>query len=338
VTYQEDLVSVVTPCYNGAASVAETIESVRAQTFPRVEHIVVDDRSTDSSWEVIQAYGSLVRAVRLERNRGGSHARNTGAALARGAYLMFLDADDLLRPDAIASLVAAVQGERHAIGVCRWRRLRLVDDAWQTFDPEIPFPPPSGALRGWLEGIWVPPCAVLWRRDAYELTDGWDETLTLNDDGDLMMRALVRNATLRVAAGGMALYRSHPMSAQVSVSGGVYFEEKLRSQIRIFARLEAQLEQAGRLPRYRRSLSIAYHRVALDGFKIGYVDVARECVAHGVRLAGPQAISPTRLGRLLTQLIGLERKERVVQGLARLGIMSPLRKQFLERRRRVLAR
>ena len=68
------------------------------------------------------------------------------------------------------------------------------------------------------------------------------------------------------------------------------------------------------------------------------MEVARACVAEGVRLAGSQAVSPTRIGRLLAFLLGLERKERVVQGLARLGIMTPLRRQFLERRQRVLAR
>jgi glycosyltransferase involved in cell wall biosynthesis len=337
VTYQDDLVSVITPCYNGATSVAETIESVRAQTYSRVEHIVVDDCSTDASWEVIQRYRDQVRAVRLERNRGGSHARNSGAQLAGGAYLMFLDADDVLRPDAIASLVAAVRDERQAIGVCRWQRLRMLDDGWRTFDSEIPFPPPSDALRGWLEGIWVPPCAVLWRRDAYELADGWDESLTLNDDGDLMMRALAAGAALRVASGGTALYRSHPPSTRLSVSGGVFFEEQLRSQIRIFGRLERLLDRAGRLSEYKRSLSIAYHRVALDGFMVGHDSVARDCIAHGVRLAGPQVVSPTPLGRFITRLIGLERKERLASGLARFGLMTPLRRRFIRRRQYVLA-
>ena len=227
--YREDLVSVITPCYNAVATIAETIESVAAQRYPHVEHIVVDDGSTDGSWDVIEQYRDRIRAVRLERNQGGSHARNTGAALADGAFLMFLDADDLLLLDAVASLVRAVQGEPNAIGVCPWRRLRMVDGQWKRVESEIPFPPPSDALKGWLEGIWVPPCAVLWRRDAFALTGGWDETLTLNDDGDVMMRALVRGASLRVAHEGTALYRSHPLSAQISVSGGVYFDDKLRS-------------------------------------------------------------------------------------------------------------
>src|SRR5690242_9351310 len=91
------LVSVITPCYNAAPFVLETLATVRAQTYGAVEHIVVDDASTDASWELVR-HAPGVRAYRLERNRGGAHARNVGVGHARGEYLMFLDADDLLAP------------------------------------------------------------------------------------------------------------------------------------------------------------------------------------------------------------------------------------------------
>jgi glycosyltransferase involved in cell wall biosynthesis len=89
-TARMNLVSIITPCYNAAPFVAETIESVVAQTYPRIEHIVIDDGSADGSWEVIERYASRVTALRLERNRGGSYARNRGAELARGEFLMLM--------------------------------------------------------------------------------------------------------------------------------------------------------------------------------------------------------------------------------------------------------
>jgi O-antigen biosynthesis protein len=325
--YEPGLVSVITPCYNAARFVAETIESVAAQTYPSVEHILVDDGSTDESWAVIESFGNRIKGVRLEPNRGGSYARNRGAELARGDYLMFLDADDVLAPGTAASLVEAVRDKKNAIGVCPWRRLTLINGFWRIVPSGIPFPPPQDSLQGWLEGVWVPPCAVLWRRDVYNLTDGWDEELTLNDDGDLMMRALVEGARLVVAEKGEALYRGHPPS-RVTVSGGVYSQSKLRSQIRILERLEARLDGLGRLSDYRVALGIAYQRWALTGFQVGHTEVARELLRRGEHHAGRQGLCPTLIGRALTIVVGMEWKERLAEGLGRYGILTPKRRKL----------
>jgi len=113
------LVSVVTACHNAEPFVAETIESVLAQTYRAVEQILVDDASTDGSWSVIERYTAAhpdrVRALRLETNRGGCFARNRGAEQARGELLMFLDADDLISPDSVAALVEVVRDVPRAL-------------------------------------------------------------------------------------------------------------------------------------------------------------------------------------------------------------------------------
>ncbi|MFL5575750.1 MAG: glycosyltransferase family 2 protein, partial [Gemmatimonadaceae bacterium] len=144
------LVSVVTPCYNAAAYVAETVASVAAQTYRPVEHVVVDDGSTDGSWDVVRGFGDRVRAVRLERNGGGSRARNRGAALARGEYLMFLDADDLIEADTIDALVSAARGRPSSVAVCAWARLAWSEGAWRPAPADAPFPPAPDPLQGWL--------------------------------------------------------------------------------------------------------------------------------------------------------------------------------------------
>src|SRR6478672_2527613 len=125
------LVSIVTPCYNAAPFIAETITSVSAQTYPLIEHIVVDDGSRDESWSIISSFADRTTTVRLEKNRGGSHARNRGAELAQGEFLMFLDADDVLSPGVIAALVDALQNHSVAVAACHWRRLRqAIDGSW----------------------------------------------------------------------------------------------------------------------------------------------------------------------------------------------------------------
>ena len=99
----DPLVSVVIPVYNGAAFVAQAIESVREQTYPNVEVVVVDDGSTDELGVIADAFAAKDPRVRVihKPNGGLSAARNSGIANARGAFLNFLDADDLILPDKI---------------------------------------------------------------------------------------------------------------------------------------------------------------------------------------------------------------------------------------------
>ena len=102
------LVSVITPVYNAASRLVETLASVRAQTFADWEHLLVDDGSTDDSVAVIEAAAredDRIHLLRSSRNSGPSRARNAAIDLAAGRYLAFLDADDLWLPDKLARSV-----------------------------------------------------------------------------------------------------------------------------------------------------------------------------------------------------------------------------------------
>ncbi len=337
-------VTVVTPCHNAEPFIAETIESVLAQTYPQVEHVIVDDASTDGSWEIVRRYTGRyperVRAIRLPENRGGCHARNRGVEAAGGELLVFLDADDVIASGTLKALADAVRDQPLAVAFCPWLRLRRnAAGAWETGPADAPLPEadPDAALRGWVEGTaWAPPCAVLWRRDAYDLTGGWDESLTLNDDGDLMMRALAQGARPVRAAGGEALYRWHDAS-HVSVSQTFLQEHKLRSQVRVLDKLAAILTRQERLAAFAPSLGLGYQRAALLGFQSGHRELARACLRRGEELGSRRPVSPTAAGRLVVRVLGLERKEMLVQTLARLGIMSPQRRRLLQMQRTLAA-
>lgn len=92
--------SVIIPAYNSAATLARAIESVRAQSWPAHEIIVVDDGSTDATAEIARQFGEDVRLIQ-QPNSGVSAARNAGAAAASGDWLAFLDADDWYAPERI---------------------------------------------------------------------------------------------------------------------------------------------------------------------------------------------------------------------------------------------
>jgi glycosyltransferase involved in cell wall biosynthesis len=325
----DPLVSVVTPCHNAEAFIGETIESVAAQSHQPVEHVIVDDGSSDGSWAVIQRY-ACVRAERLPVSRGASHARNRGAALATGEFLMFLDADDLLAPDALAALVAALRDRPEAIAHVPWRR--LIGDRERPPEVGRPSPDTDAALREWLAGrAWVPPCAVLWPRGVFERSGRWDEELTVDDDGELMRRVLARGVPLVAAEGGAALYRTHG-AGRVSLSqNAAHLRSSSKSAI---DRLAADLEHQGRLAEFASAVGTAYQRVALAAFQEGQHDLGEECQVLAARLGGRADVSRTVLGRALVRMLGLERKERVVQWLARRRIASPGRRTSMRRRER----
>jgi glycosyltransferase involved in cell wall biosynthesis len=100
------LVSIVIDNHNYARYVGAAIESALAQTYETIEIIVVDDGSTDGSRSIIAAYAGRLTII-FQDNRGQSGAFNTGFEASKGEIVMFLDSDDLLRPDAVAEIVAA---------------------------------------------------------------------------------------------------------------------------------------------------------------------------------------------------------------------------------------
>jgi glycosyltransferase involved in cell wall biosynthesis len=310
-----ETVSVIIPCYNAAPFVGEAIRSVLAQDWPHTEIIVVDDASTDGSWEAIERYRPRIQALRLAENGGAAAARNRGVALSRGGWLMFLDADDRLSPDALRWMMETARREPGAMVHCGWRYLVRERESWV---PRLPprHVPTGDALRDWLEGGFVPTCSLLWPRAVFAAAGGWDEALTLNDDGDLAMRALASGVRLVRADGGEGLYRRHG-AERMSMSTDVGGEAKIRSGMRVLEKVSYVLYTQGRLDAYRAPIGAAYRELALYAFRAGRSALGRECLAHAGDGAGRGTGARTLGGRVLTRVLGLEGKERIAAALGR---------------------
>ncbi len=327
-----ELVSVITPSYNTGAFLREAIESVLGQTYRPIEAIVVDDGSTDSTGEVVRSFGDRITGIRQE-NAGVCQARSRGVAAARGRYLLFLDADDVLSPDMIEWSVKLLREEPDAIAASKWRRLIRRGADWVKVRAEVPLPAADiDPLDAWLHGAWFPPCCLVWRRETFDRIGGWDEELTgSNEDGDLVFRALVNGVRLGITQGGEAFYRSHGQES-VSLSSDVVSEHRLRSRMRVLDKLAANLEARGSLARHAEALGFAWQCLALNGFR-DHPALARECQRRGESYGGRQPVSRTFPGRLLARLVGLERKEALVEFLARHGIATRERRRFARLRR-----
>jgi hypothetical protein len=108
--------SIVLPCHDAAATLAATVDSVRAQTRTDWELICVDDGSTDETPLILEALAAQDARIRVtrQRNAGPSRARNAGALIARGRLLAFLDADDLWHRDKLASALSVLTRDPRA--------------------------------------------------------------------------------------------------------------------------------------------------------------------------------------------------------------------------------
>ena len=256
-------ISVIVPVLDAEAYIAQTLRSALNQTMPPAEIIVVDNGSRDASVTIARSFGGIVRTI-VAPEGGAASARNAGAALASGDALMFLDADDLLGPTALEELSAALGERPGAIACCPWMRYELSDGCWLASPASCaPRRRRHDDLAAWLTGWYHPPCAVLWSRSAFEASDGWDPQSSVNDDGDLMMRAFVSGTQLVRTSGGTAYYRRLPGDA-VSLSGRRRTRPGLEARLRVLDRIAERLTQAGRISRYHAPLAEAYDDILRD--------------------------------------------------------------------------
>ncbi len=115
--YIDDLVSLITPAYNAAAYIAETIESVLVQTYPNWEMLIVNDCSKDNTVEIVQSYAEKdkrIKLINLKQNSGAAVARNTAIQNAKGRYIAFLDSDDLWKKEKLQKQIDFMQQNGYA--------------------------------------------------------------------------------------------------------------------------------------------------------------------------------------------------------------------------------
>lgn len=199
------LVSVITPCYRQGVYLAAAIDSVLAQTHRAVEMIVVNDGSDDETDAVAGRYADRITYL-CQENRGQSAARNAGLKRATGQYVLFLDADDLLHPKALAWLVEAARGEDNVLCVMGHRFFRQdpvpIEEEWTP-------PPVASILPDLIRLNLGPPHGYLSPRRLVEAVGGFDERLQGCEDWDLWLRLGGRGACLRVVPRIGAYYRRH---------------------------------------------------------------------------------------------------------------------------------
>lgn len=201
-------ISVIIPCYNSSAYLAESIDSALSQTHPASEVIVVDDGSTDSSPEIMAHYGDRIRVVR-QANAGLPAARNAGINQSTGEWLAFLDSDDWWDPDFLLKTARAMESTDAALVYTGWQNIGAPPPYHEPFVPEdYEQSQPSKAARLIRSTGW-PVHAALIQRSALLAAGCFDPTLKSCEDFDLWLRLAITRPIARVPE-VLAFYRFHP--------------------------------------------------------------------------------------------------------------------------------
>ena len=200
------VVSIVTVCRNAAATLEACIASVAAQTYPAIQYIVIDGASTDATAEILARHRATISVLVSEPDRGIYDAMNKGIGLATGAFILFINADDLLADpqavaDAMAEIARAPDGDVYYGSI-----LVRLPGATTRHDP----PPPEAALEELVLGC-LPHQATFARPAAFARTGLFDLRWRRHADYDWWLKV--------VADPGLKLRRINRLVASFALGG-----------------------------------------------------------------------------------------------------------------------
>lgn len=205
------LISVIIPCYNVEQYIHQCIDSVVKQTYKNIEIICVDNNSTDNTLntliELKEKYPQLI--IEKELKAGASAARNKGLSVAKGDWMQFLDADDLLLPTKI----------EHQVNLIHYKNEGFIAGAWIKRDVNgnetniIQFNPDNYIAV--FKSQSGNTCSNLWNKKDLICLGGWDENLKSSQEADLMMRLVIHNKSFLVDKIPLTIIRERE-SGQIS--------------------------------------------------------------------------------------------------------------------------
>ncbi len=177
-------ISIITITFNSAKTIQRALESVLSQTYPDIEHVIVDGASSDGTKEIIEAYAKKHQNVRWisEPDKGIYNAINKGIRMATGDVIGFLHSDDVFfSPDSIGQIAAAFEDEKVDVvyGDLQYCKGPKVVRRWKSND----FNPCA------LKYGWMPPHPTVYvRREVYQQVGEYDEWFRISADYDMMLR------------------------------------------------------------------------------------------------------------------------------------------------------
>ncbi len=302
------LVTIGIPCFNSARWLRGAIQSALSQTHPAVEVIVVDDGSTDESPAIAREFADRIRFYEID-HQGAPHARNIALREARGEWMQFLDADDSLEPEKIATQLAEANGGSKADIIYSpvwwetWRGFEVVQRTASALDPS------RDLYLQWLTWELPQTGGALWRKAALEALGGWKEDQPCCQEHELYARALQSHLRFAFAPTPHAVYRiwSEETLCRRNPRQVIEVKTALIDHLRLW--MEEHDLWTGK---HQRTAGIACFEMSRTFAKTDLAAATEyhtERLVNGlIRLEGPAA--PPRY-RLMVQLFGFANAERI---------------------------
>ncbi len=243
--HEHDLkVSVVTVCLNREKTIERTIQSVVSQTYPNIEYIVIDGKSTDRTLEIIGKYRHKIDQLVSEKDEGIYDAMNKGLRLTTGELIGFINSDDWYEPDAIETVVNAFLKDEYADVI--YGNMNVYDDKANFLRIRYPSPPKELHTR-----MAIPHPSVFIRGNIYRKY-GFDTKYEWGADHDLLLKIYSQGYVFRYINKSIASFRfgghgySHPPrrafeNAVISLKYANHPSVIVRIGLRFFWRLAVHL-------------------------------------------------------------------------------------------------
>lgn len=220
------LVSIIISAYNAEKYIKETIESVLNQSWPNLEIIVVNDGSSDNTSLIAEGYVKNGIKLITQNNKGQDAALNNGYKHSNGAYIKFMDSDDLINPEMVAIQMRVLNGSEEHVAYGEWARFyndqpELADftklDYWKDMAP-LDF------LTSRPEGVMLQCGIMLVPRILIDRAGLWDERLVHFNDTEFFGRVLLHSKGVKFTEGAKLFYRSAQSGSLSALRNHKFYE------------------------------------------------------------------------------------------------------------------
>lgn len=264
------LVSVIIPLYNTGTSLHRTMQSILGQSYPHLEVIIVDDGSTDESYTIAKTYATNNVYVLRQKNAGAAAARNMGLQNARGSFIQFLDAGDMLSDTKIEVQVKALKSSASMLAVCNYMQFESSEDLNHPVYPDqSSFIYSTGNPQEFLIRLWggegtlnfIQTNCWLVPRVLIEKAGTWRNYRCPDDDGEFFTRVVLASDGIVYTPGVYNYYHTAAGSNQLSQSKN---RKYLQNTLLTIDLKHQYLLQKGHHPLIKKAIAAQYFRFGID--------------------------------------------------------------------------